>query len=92
MLTILQCIVPCIVDFLPKNSALVHCIRAYLSYRILVGLTCMTQSRLEHLRIALQDYQKYCAVSCLACPSYGLQFLSNSDRKSGTNMGRVLIS
>jgi hypothetical protein len=63
LLTISKCIIPCIVDFLPRNSALVHCIRAYVTYRILVGLTCMTESRLEHLRSALKNYQKYCTVS-----------------------------
>ena len=67
MLIILsQCIIPCIVDFLPRSSSLVHCIRAYVTYRILVGLTCMTESRLELLGIALKAYQKYCAVSSLA--------------------------
>jgi hypothetical protein len=58
-----QCILPCIVDFLPKNSVLVHCIRAYLKFRILVGLKCMTESRLERLQTALAIYQKCCKVS-----------------------------
>ncbi|KDR66778.1 hypothetical protein GALMADRAFT_147642 [Galerina marginata CBS 339.88] len=57
---ILKCILPCIVDFLPKNSVLVHCIRAYLKFRILVGLRCMTESRLEWLQEALSIYQRCC--------------------------------
>jgi len=65
LLTTSKCIIPCIVDFLPRNSALVHCIRAYVMYRILVGLTCMTEGRLEHLQTALKNYQKYCTVSSL---------------------------
>ena len=65
LLTISKCIMPCIADFLPRNSPLVHCIRAYITYRILVGLTCMTESRLGHLRNALKNYQKYCTVSRL---------------------------
>jgi len=52
-----------VVDFLPKDSVLVHCIRAYLRFRILVGLRCMTESRLERLRQAISVYQKCCAVS-----------------------------
>ena len=80
-LTISKCITPCIVDFLPRNSALVHCIRAYVTYRILVGLTCMTEGRLEHLRRALENYQKYCTVSIL---SPNLKFVNIWSRVPGS--------
>jgi len=58
-----QCILPCVVDLLPKNSSLVHCIRAYIHYRILVGLHCMTDERIKKLENAILVYQKCCAVS-----------------------------
>ncbi|KAF9034770.1 hypothetical protein BJ165DRAFT_1604623 [Panaeolus papilionaceus] len=57
---ILKCILPCIVDFLPKNSVLVHCIRAYLRFRILVSLKCMTTSRLDQLKKAISVYEQHC--------------------------------
>lgn len=57
-----QCILPCVVDLLPKNSSLVHCIRAYIHYRILVGLHCMTDGRIKQLEKAILRYQECCAV------------------------------
>lgn len=92
LLMLSKCIIPCIVDFLPRNSALVHCIRAYVTYRILVGLTCMTESRLEHLRSALKDYQKYCTVSRLV-PQLELEDCNQIfSRKSSKNTERILTS
>ncbi|KAJ7826131.1 hypothetical protein B0H14DRAFT_2163033, partial [Mycena olivaceomarginata] len=35
---ILKCILPSIVQLLPRNSTLIHCIRAYQCYRITVGM------------------------------------------------------
>ena len=96
--TMSKCILPCVVNFLPKNSVLVHCIRAYIVYRILVGLTCITESRLEHLRNALKDYQRYCAVSSLAIVCSFLYWLDTPtinvwfSRKLRKNMERILIS
>ena len=74
-------------DFLPRNSALIHCIRAYVAYRILVGLTCMTETRLQYLRSALKDYQKYCAVSCLSYYS-SLRFMIKSFQEVEQQYGK----
>lgn len=57
-----QCILPCVVDLLPKNSSLVHCIRAYIHYRFLVGLRCMTDGQIKQLEKAILCYQECCAV------------------------------
>ena len=57
-----QCILPCVVDLVPKNSSLVQCIRAYIRYRILVGLHCMRDGQIKHVEMAILIYQKCCAV------------------------------
>ena len=58
----IQCILPCIVQLLPRNSPLIHCIRAYQSYRIMIGLRCMTDRRLKYLEGLIKDYERYCSV------------------------------
>jgi len=58
-----QCILPCIMQLLPRNSSLIHCIRAYQCYRLMIGLRCMTDRRLKQLKKFIKDYEKYCSVS-----------------------------
>ena len=58
----IQCILPCIMQLLPRNSPLVHCIRAYQCYRIMIGLRCMTDRRLKYLEGLIKDYERYCSV------------------------------
>lgn len=58
----LQSVLPCIVQILPQNSPLVHCIRAYERVRILTGMTCMTSSRMERLGTFIQNYEYWCSV------------------------------
>ncbi|KAH9970785.1 hypothetical protein BGW80DRAFT_1438007 [Lactifluus volemus] len=57
---ILKCILPCIVQLLPQNSPLIHCIRSYQCYRVVIGLRCMTDRRLDRLKELIMDYEKYC--------------------------------
>ncbi|KAG6847873.1 hypothetical protein H0H93_005308 [Arthromyces matolae] len=57
-LDILKCVLPCIVQLLPRGSALVHCIRAYAKYRMLVGMHCMPESRRQHLIRSVSIYEK----------------------------------
>ncbi|KAF7331235.1 hypothetical protein MKEN_00000400 [Mycena kentingensis (nom. inval.)] len=57
---ILKCILPCIVQLLPKNDPLVHCIRAYQRYRVMVGMHCMPESRRERLKTFIADYEYWC--------------------------------
>ncbi|KAF8994667.1 hypothetical protein BDQ17DRAFT_1392381 [Cyathus striatus] len=57
---ILKCILPCIVQLLPRNSPLIHCIRAYQQYRVMIGLRCMTDQHLGHLKEIIKDYENYC--------------------------------
>ncbi|PPQ86075.1 hypothetical protein CVT25_003329, partial [Psilocybe cyanescens] len=58
---ILKCILPCIVQLLPRNSPLVHAIRAYQCYRIMIGLRCMTDRRFKHLEELIGKYEKFCS-------------------------------
>jgi hypothetical protein len=53
------------VQLMPKDSALVHCIRAYARYRMMIGLHCMTEERIERLKRYIVDYKKYCLVGDL---------------------------
>ncbi|KII90328.1 hypothetical protein PLICRDRAFT_107314, partial [Plicaturopsis crispa FD-325 SS-3] len=56
-LDILKGILPCLVQILPRNSPLIHCIRAYARYRMMVGLHCMSESRLKRLEKYLAAYE-----------------------------------
>ena len=77
-----QCILPCVVDLLPKNSSLVHCIRAYIHYRILVGLHCMTDGRIKQLENAILRYQKCCTV-CSHNIILHISFFDNAFNEEG---------
>ena len=61
-----QCIVPCLVQLLPKDSVLVRCIRAYARYRIMIGLHCMTEDRIDRLKQYIINYKDICTVSILS--------------------------
>ncbi|KAJ7253263.1 hypothetical protein C8J57DRAFT_1660481 [Mycena rebaudengoi] len=60
-LDILKCVLPCVVQLLPKDSSLVHCIRAYLRYRMLIGLHVVTEDHLIRVQSYMDKYQLYCA-------------------------------
>ncbi|KAJ6550186.1 hypothetical protein B0H19DRAFT_1298710 [Mycena capillaripes] len=70
-LDILKCILPCIVQILPSDSALVHCIRFYQLYRFLIGLECITEDMIARLRKYMAKYEKYCK---LVKDQYGKDF------------------
>ncbi|KAJ7768112.1 hypothetical protein DFH07DRAFT_1008731 [Mycena maculata] len=57
---ILKCILPCIVQLLPKKSNLVHCIRAYSQYRLMIGLHCTTEERIGRLNGYIKKYERFC--------------------------------
>ncbi|EGO31125.1 hypothetical protein SERLADRAFT_432782 [Serpula lacrymans var. lacrymans S7.9] len=57
---ILKCILPCIVQILPRNSTLVHGIRAYARYRLMIGLNCMTEGRTHRLKQYIIQYEQCC--------------------------------
>ena len=59
----MQCLVYCVADLLPSASSLVHCLRAFVKYRILLGMTTLTESRKAVLREVIADYDKACTVS-----------------------------
>ncbi|KIJ58811.1 hypothetical protein HYDPIDRAFT_33775 [Hydnomerulius pinastri MD-312] len=59
-LDILRCILPCIVQLLPVNSELVHCIRAYSQYRMMIDLPCLTTDRFARLENYITTYKKCC--------------------------------
>ncbi|KDR80463.1 hypothetical protein GALMADRAFT_92870 [Galerina marginata CBS 339.88] len=54
---ILKCILPCIVQLLPKNSIFIKCIRTYQRYRLMIGLTCISERRLQRLSEIIERYQ-----------------------------------
>ncbi|KAJ7686915.1 hypothetical protein B0H17DRAFT_984801 [Mycena rosella] len=57
---ILKSVLPCIVQILPSNNPLVHCIRAYQRYRLMAGMYCMPARRLERLNEFIKDYEHWC--------------------------------
>lgn len=78
-------------QLLPQNSSLVYCIRAYQIYRIVIGLRCMTDRRLEHLKEVIKDYKKYCSVSKIPFFSSLLSHLNyNALRKYQRNSTKAL--
>ncbi|KAJ7132506.1 hypothetical protein C8R44DRAFT_611932 [Mycena epipterygia] len=58
---ILKCVLPCIVELFPPNEPLLHCIRTYQRYRIMVGMRCMPDTRLQRLDVFVQDYEHWCS-------------------------------
>ncbi|KAJ7587250.1 hypothetical protein C8J56DRAFT_891122 [Mycena floridula] len=58
---ILKCCLPCLVDVLSKNEPMLFCIRAYQKYRMMIGLSCHSSSRLDLLeRKLIPDYERRC--------------------------------
>lgn len=57
-----KCILPCVVQSLPRNSPFVHCIRAYAKYRLMIGMHCMSEQRFTRLEKYKREYKKWCAV------------------------------
>ncbi|KAJ7686401.1 hypothetical protein B0H17DRAFT_985201 [Mycena rosella] len=57
---ILKSVLPCIVQILPSNNPLVHCIRAYQRYRLMAGMYCMPARRLAQLNEFIKDYEHWC--------------------------------
>ncbi|KAJ6493758.1 hypothetical protein DFH09DRAFT_1337978 [Mycena vulgaris] len=62
---ILKSVLPCIVQIFPRNSVLVHCIRAYQRLRMMTGMHCMPSRRLERLQKLIKDYEYWCSVSLI---------------------------
>ncbi|KIJ38584.1 hypothetical protein M422DRAFT_176350 [Sphaerobolus stellatus SS14] len=56
---ILKCIIPCIVQLLPHNSSLVHCVRTSAVLRALAGLRIVRQDHLELYKEFLVKYEKW---------------------------------
>ncbi|KAF8514399.1 hypothetical protein JB92DRAFT_3115676 [Gautieria morchelliformis] len=56
----LKCILPCIVQLLPANSPLIHCLRAYACIRLIAGLHMISELQLNKLQEYLQEYEDYC--------------------------------
>ncbi|KIJ25403.1 hypothetical protein M422DRAFT_273649 [Sphaerobolus stellatus SS14] len=57
---ILKIILPSVVDLLPANSALVHCIRLLGIMRAIAGLRVIREDQIEYLEDCLPRYEKYC--------------------------------
>ncbi|KAJ7870473.1 hypothetical protein B0H14DRAFT_2345697 [Mycena olivaceomarginata] len=60
-LDILKCALPCLVQILPANSCLVRLVRVMIKVRALLALNVTLDSRSEHLRKFIADYEKICA-------------------------------
>ena len=80
----IQCILPCIVQLLPRNSSLIHCIRACQCYRIVIGLRCMTDRRFKHLKELIKKYETYCSVCGLGISLTMTKPPSTSESVKGT--------
>ncbi|KAJ6499836.1 hypothetical protein DFH09DRAFT_1336383 [Mycena vulgaris] len=59
-LDIEKCILPCVVQLLPKNSPLVHAIRAHLLTRMMMGLHCISEEQLKRKSAYQEEYGKLC--------------------------------
>ncbi len=54
----LQCILPCIVQLLPRNSIFIKCICTYQQYRLMIGLNCMSERCLQRLSKIIERYKE----------------------------------
>lgn len=61
-LHVLKCIIPTLAQILPPRvgAPLIHCIRAYIKFRMLVGCHCMSETRIVALRSFIQAYETCC--------------------------------
>ncbi|KAJ6524939.1 hypothetical protein B0H19DRAFT_1199554 [Mycena capillaripes] len=60
-LDIEKCILPCVVQLLPKNSPFVHAIRTHLLTRMMMmGLHCISEEQIKRKSSYQEDYGKYC--------------------------------
>ncbi|KAJ7845532.1 hypothetical protein B0H14DRAFT_2358069 [Mycena olivaceomarginata] len=59
-LDIEKCILPCVVQLLPKDSPLVHAIRAHLLTRMLMGLHCIADDQIKRKDGYQEEYGKNC--------------------------------
>ncbi|KIJ29756.1 hypothetical protein M422DRAFT_188008, partial [Sphaerobolus stellatus SS14] len=58
---ILKCILPCIVNILPRNSTIVQAIRLCAIIREIASLNPVTEEHIEYLERCLPRYQKICS-------------------------------
>ncbi|KAF7349530.1 hypothetical protein MSAN_01743400 [Mycena sanguinolenta] len=59
-LDIEKCILPCVVQLLPKNSPFVHAIRAHLLTRMMMGLHCISEEQIERKDAYQEEYGRQC--------------------------------
>ncbi|KAK6967147.1 hypothetical protein R3P38DRAFT_3244617 [Favolaschia claudopus] len=59
-LDILKCALSCIVQLVPANSCLVRLIRCMVKVRMMLGLEVVTDTRMEHLREFVAEYENLC--------------------------------
>ncbi|KAF8582945.1 hypothetical protein K439DRAFT_1349884, partial [Ramaria rubella] len=58
---ILKCILPCLVNLMPRNSSLVHCIRICACLCMIAGLHAITEPQIQYISECLAKYEQYCA-------------------------------
>ena len=73
------------------TDPMIHCIRAYLRYRIMIGMHCMPMSRLQRLKLEfIQDYEENCVASPLLKAVQGFfSLLVSMCRKYQRNMAKI---
>ncbi|KAJ7715086.1 hypothetical protein DFH07DRAFT_1015398 [Mycena maculata] len=64
-LDIEKCILPCVVQLLPRNSPFVHAIRAHLLTRMMMGLHCISEEQIKRKDNYQEEYGKYCNMTDL---------------------------
>ncbi|THU84437.1 hypothetical protein K435DRAFT_870260 [Dendrothele bispora CBS 962.96] len=60
MLHILKCIIPCIVQLLPRNSSLLRCIHSLAQIWMMIDLNCISEDHLSRLKGYIARYQRFC--------------------------------
>ncbi|KAJ7052426.1 hypothetical protein C8F01DRAFT_1065968 [Mycena amicta] len=78
-LDIEKCILPCIVQLLPKDSPWIHLIRAHLRYRMIMGLHCITDEQIVRKEKYAAEYEKWCKKIAQKHPDYHWNFPKQHD-------------
>ncbi|KAJ7314391.1 hypothetical protein DFH08DRAFT_716790 [Mycena albidolilacea] len=55
-----QCIIPCLVHLLPRNSAIIKALRALQQFQTFMGMHCLTTNRLEVMKTVIHSYEMAC--------------------------------
>ncbi|KAJ6474374.1 hypothetical protein C8R45DRAFT_1063502 [Mycena sanguinolenta] len=78
-LDIEKCLLPCIVQLLPKNSPFLHAIRAHINFQMLMGLHCFSEDQIKRKEKYQTEYGECVQKLSGTYPQYSFDFPKQHD-------------